>query len=66
MTDLLQEHVVGLIMKALEEAGVTAAEIDCIAYTKVIWHTALQVARCEARPLFSIFLHTPESQVAIQ
>lgn len=31
----MQEHVVALVRQGLKEAGVSPADISCIAYTKV-------------------------------
>ncbi len=31
----MQEHIVSLVQQALKEAGVSPADISCIAYTKV-------------------------------
>ena len=31
----MQEHIIDLVQKALKEAGVSPADLSCIAYTKV-------------------------------
>ncbi len=35
----MQEHILDLVKEALQIAGIKAADISCVAYTKVLQHS---------------------------